>query len=125
MYAGFMEKENRGYYFWKQVDLQRGKTLLSEIASALCLNYQSIRDQRTNNRLPKLEDAYSIASYLGVSIEYILTGKDDSRKLTAEAEAVNNDPELQALVRAVLRDPNLLRVISAVVMSSEKNMGLA
>lgn len=70
-----MDKENRGFYFWKHVDTSRGNRALADIASEAKINYQSLRDQRTNNRLPKLEDAYALAKELGVTLEFLLTGE--------------------------------------------------
>ena len=58
-------------------------------------------------------------------MEALFTGKELPSYQCKEAQAVEKSPELQALVRAIMRDPNLLRVISAVVTSSEKNTGLA
>ena len=66
-----------------------------------------------------------MAEALDTSMEALLTGEDAPSYKSKEAQAVEKSPELQALVRAVMRDPNLLRVISAVVTSSEKNIGLA
>ena len=63
----------------------------------------------------------NLSKSLNVSIEYLLTGQDPYR-LSAEAKAVNEDPELQAVVRAIVRDRRLLHVISAVVESSERTM---
>ena len=57
------------------------------------------------------------------TMEYIYAG-EPVMNLNKEAQAVNDSSELQALVRAVMRDPALLRVISAVVESSEKSVGL-
>ena len=72
-----MDKENRGFYFWKHVDVSRGNRALADIASEAQINYQSLRDQRTNNRLPKLEDAYALAKELGVTLEFLLTGEKE------------------------------------------------
>ena len=50
-------------------------------------------------------------------MEYLLTGEGEV--LCAEAQAVQDDPELRALVRAISRDRRLLAAISAVVESYE------
>ena len=113
------------FRFWSNLDKAKGdKKTLKELCKELGIAYQRIADQRSDCRLPKLDDAYALALALGVSIEYLATG-ENMHSLTPEAKAVNESAELQALVRAVLRDPTLLRVISAVVESSEKTMGLA
>lgn len=77
---------------------------------------------RTDNRLPKTEDVLAYSSALNVSMEYLLTGRD-TRPMSREARLVEEDIELQAVVRAVARDRRLLSAISAVVMSYEDAEG--
>lgn len=111
------------YRFWDNLDKARNdKITLKDLCNKLGIAYQRIADQRTDCRFPKLEDAYALANELGVSLEFLLTGKAQVL-FSPEAKAVNESEELKALVRAVMRDPQLLQVISAVVKSSEKTLG--
>lgn len=71
------------------------------------MNYQSLRDQRTNNRMPKLELACSIAYALHTSVEFLVTGKErDSfppRIQTIAICCLSASEEDLALIERVLR----------------------
>ena len=105
--------ERLGYNFWKNLDACKGRVSLADLAKKISLNYKSILDQRTSNRLPKLEDAYRIALELNVSVEYLLTGESSS--LPAEAKAVMEDESLRLLVRYCMEDRRLLSAIELLV----------
>ena len=66
---------NDSYLFWKRFDDSKpyGVTL-KDICSEVGLVYQRIADQRSDCRLPKLDDAFLLSSRIGVSLEYLLTG---------------------------------------------------
>ena len=106
--------------FWNRVDESNSSTL-KELCIKAGVDYKRVMHNRTDCRVPKAEDMLNLSKSLNVSIEYLLTGQDPYR-LSAEAKAVNEDPELQAVVRAIVRDRRLLHVISAVVESSERTM---
>ena len=107
------------YRFWKNVDaVSSGITLIS-LASKANLNYRTIKNQRSSNRMPSLSDAYALAKALNTSIEFLLTGENFQEVFCAEARAVNEDPELQALVRAVMKDRRLLSALASVITSME------
>ena len=106
--------------FWNRVDENNSSTL-KELCTRAGVDYKRVMHNRTDCRVPKAEDMLNLSKSLNVSIEYLLTGQDPYR-LSAEAKAVNEDPELQAVVRAIARDRRLLHVISAVVESSERTM---
>lgn len=62
------------FEFWKRIDnLNDGKTLTS-LAKKAEISYRNIKEQRSLNRLPKLEDAYKLAQTLSTTIEFLLTG---------------------------------------------------
>lgn len=60
--------------FWLRIDTLRGNKSLKEIAKECDIKYQRIKEQRSLNRLPKLEDAYKLAQTLSTTIEFLLTG---------------------------------------------------
>ena len=117
-------EEIRAIDIWNRVDELRAGPL-TDLCKKIGISYSRIKRNRTDCRIPSAEDLYALAKGLGTSMEFLLTGEEQASPLSPEAQAVEKSPELQALVRAVMRDPNLLRVISAVVTSSEKNIGLA
>lgn len=65
-----------GYDFWKNVDAKMKLPSLKELAKTYNLDYVRIVNQRSDCRIPKLEDAFSLSKALGVSIEYLLTGEE-------------------------------------------------
>ena len=95
---------------------------LGEFCAKANVSYNTVSYQRTRHALPKVEQLFSMADVLKLSVEELITGKS-SIDISLEAKAVNESEELKALVRAVMRDPQLLQVISAVVKSSEKTLG--
>lgn len=121
----FMDEE-LARTFWNRIDelLEKQKATLRDLSAATDIKYNTLAIQRTRHSVPNSEQLYAISRYLNRPMEYLLTGIQSFASLCPEAKAVNESEELQALVRAVLRDPTLLRVISAVVESSEKTMGV-
>ncbi len=115
-------RENDPYYFWNQIDKANSNQTLKSLCERAGLNYSNIKNQRSLNRLPKLEDAHALSRELGVTLEYLLTGVE-TQNLSPEAREVESSPELRALVRAVLRDKSLIQIISAIVESSEAHIG--
>lgn len=113
------------YQFWDNLDKARGDTTtLKDLCRNLGIAYQRIADQRSDCRFPKLEDAYALSEALGVSIDFLITGKESRRLYSKEARLVDEDPDLRALVRAVSRDRSLLRLLSGIIQSTEKaNIG--
>lgn len=104
---------------WNRVD-ELKKEPLTTLCEKVGIPYTRVKRNRTDCRVPSCEDLLLISKYLNVSIEYLLTGESLLQPLTPEAQAVENDPDLRALVRAVQRDRTLLSAISAVVKSYEK-----
>ena len=120
--------EFNGREFWIRFDrlLQEKNSSIRALCSKTGLAYSTINTQRTRHTIPKAEYLYQIAGYLGVSIELLLTGSIEKQPLyiSPEAQAVEDSPELQALVRAVMRDPQLLSALATVIESSERvNIG--
>ena len=66
-----------GYKFWETVDQLRPEGDLKTFVKNNGLDYVRITNQRSDCRIPKLEDAYAIAKALDVSIEHLITGTDD------------------------------------------------
>jgi transcriptional regulator with XRE-family HTH domain len=66
-------KKIDGFDFWKNVEKANRYTYM-ELANLANLNYNTIRNQRSQNVLPNGKDIYVISKVLGVSMEYLLTG---------------------------------------------------
>lgn len=110
-----------GTSFWDRIDqlLAMTKSNLTDMCTHLKLSYGSVNTQRTRHSIPKIEQLLDMSRYFGVSVESLLGVQQQDRTMNREAQAVNTDPDLQALVRAIQRDRSLLRAISAVVASYE------
>lgn len=65
--------------FWSRVDSLNPYPTLAELISRAELDYNLIKRQRFDNRVPKTADAYRIAKVLNTSIEYLLTGTEPQR----------------------------------------------
>jgi len=68
------------FVFWKNVDAKLGKESLASLARNSSLNYKTLKNQRSLMKVPDLSVSFVIAQYLGVSLEYLITGKDSHPK---------------------------------------------
>lgn len=62
------------YDFWNRVDQLKGNIKLSQVAEETGIKYQTLRNQRSENRYPKKEDITKLAIYLKTTEEYLMTG---------------------------------------------------
>lgn len=106
------------YRLWERVDRLRRDIPLTDICKETGIKYTRVRDNRSANRLPSLEDAYTLAEYLKCSIDYLLTGED--RSLTAEMIFIRDNEAARLLIRKAMNDPELLEHIAALVLLSTK-----
>jgi transcriptional regulator with XRE-family HTH domain len=68
--------------YWSRVKLliKRRNTTQREFAKACGISYKTLCGWSYRNILPPLFDGYIIARTLGVSIEYLIEGKDELSK---------------------------------------------
>lgn len=68
--------------FWQNVkeELEYNLITQKELASAIGISYNTLQSWITKNRLPDAEQALKIAKQLNVSVEYLLTGKNEEKK---------------------------------------------
>lgn len=111
--------ENLGYEFWQRVDEKKGNLTVTQICKDLNLKYNRIRDNRSENRLPNIEDLIRIADYLHTDVNYLLTGRESFCN-SPEVEYVRTTPQARALIRAIMRDEHLLAALSLVIESFER-----
>jgi transcriptional regulator with XRE-family HTH domain len=104
-----MEQEN-GFEFWKRVDELRARsryTTMKDLAEDSGLDYVHVKNQRSDNRLPKIEDACKLSKALYTSVEFLVTGEDPATLPDHIRDIVNrlliaDDVDL-ALVRRALK----------------------
>ena len=80
------------------------------------IDYTRIKNQRSDNRLPKLEDAYHIARVLDCSITYLLTGALDSDAIPKRLQ-----PFIRALTQASEDDLELVRRVLRIEEEAPKS----
>lgn len=109
---------NDGFTFWKRVDELLGDRSLLDLASGTGLNYGTIKNQRSSNRVPKSYCVQTIAEYLNTTTSFLLS--ENTNGITIEMEFVRDNPLCRKIVRYLMEDERLLEVISAFIESSEK-----
>lgn len=87
--------------FWNRVDKLKGDIKLTKIAEETGINYQTLRNQRSENRFPKNEDIAKIAKYLNTTDEYLMTGVLETPSTSSDYDYV---------VRAMDADPDLVDI---------------
>lgn len=109
---------NDGFTFWKRVDELLGDRSLLDLASGTGLNYGTIKNQRSSNRVPKSYCVQTIAEYLNTTTSFLLS--ENTNGITIEMEFVRDNPLCRKIVRYLMEDERLLEIISAFIESSEK-----
>ena len=62
------------YMFWKRFDRLKREPL-KDICSRHGIRYDRLLHNRSDCRLPKAEDLFALSNAVGVSVEYLLTGR--------------------------------------------------
>lgn len=115
--------------FWKRVDELKGSKTLATIAKDTDINYQTLRNQRSENRYPKKEDIRKIASCLNTSEEFLLTGIQENTTtdylMTGRGAArgeesdvagyLEGNAEAKAIVKAMMDNPGLTEHLAAIL----------
>ncbi len=102
-------KEFEANSFWARIGylLKARHETLTDLCKGCGITYSSVNNQRTRNNLPKVEQFYAMARYLGVSMEYLLTGTERDAELSESMREVTNilkkDEELFDAVCTLLK----------------------
>jgi len=74
--------------FWNRVKIRiKEKAITQEVVAKACnIPFTTFRNWMSKNMIPPLNHAHSISKYLGVSLEYLISGqgKDDVSKTNNE-----------------------------------------
>lgn len=87
-----MKNESDVRRFWTNVYgvlLQRDLTV-GDLAKHLGVSYNIIPNWRSKNRYPQFEYLEPMAEFLGVSLDYLITGKESRPVFTPRINAVAN-----------------------------------
>jgi len=99
-------------FFWKMVkkEVERQKTSFEWLYIKTNIPKGTFSSWKSRNTIPRADEAYLIAQALNVSVEYLVTGKDN----------INNpsNPVLNEIIeKAALLDTSDLQVILAAVQA--------
>jgi transcriptional regulator with XRE-family HTH domain len=95
-FLDYVEKMD-GSFFWDMVarEVERQRTSFEWLYRKTLVSKGTFSSWKTRNLLPRADAAYRIARALGVSVEYLLTGRDEARS--------PSNPALQELIESVTR----------------------
>lgn len=110
-------KTECAFGFWKHVDELLGDRNLIDLASGTGLNYGTLKNQRSANRLPKATYIKSIADYLNTTTTFLLSDKQ-KESCSPEMAFVRDNPLCRKIVRFLMEDERLLEVVGAFVESA-------
>ena len=105
---------DRAIEFWKRVDELRGNISLSDLSEAISVPYSTIRNQRTENRYPKRSEIEAIASFLGVSFDFLDRGFEQIN-ITPEMYYVRRNKRAEWIMHRCMESEKMLAVLYAFV----------
>ena len=105
---------DRAVNFWKRVDEVRGDMSLLDISNAISIPYSTIRNQRAENRYPKRSEIEAIASFLGVSSDFLEIGYERI-KITPEMDYVRRNKRAEWIMHRCMESEKMLAVLYSFV----------
>ena len=105
---------DRAVTFWKRVDDARGNVSLLDISEAISVPYSTIRNQRAENRYPKRSEIEAIASFLGVSPDFLERGYERIN-ITPEMDYVRRNKRAEWIMHRCMESEKMLAVLYAFV----------
>lgn len=106
-----------GFKFWERVDHARGNLSLIDFGKECDINYASLKSMRSRCQIPKISMLMSISNRLNVSIDYLLSGKDNF--ISPEMAFVRDNDAAKLLIKKLMSNPSLLEHVSALIVLSE------
>jgi transcriptional regulator with XRE-family HTH domain len=93
--------------FWKRTNelIKKRKTKQEVIAASCGINYQTFRGWVTRETYPAGDETYRIAQALGVSVEFLVTGRETLER-SSNAEFVQN---IRTLLNQALEETDRIR----------------
>lgn len=110
---------DKGYEFWKRVDMVRGSQSLIEFANIVGLNYSSLKPMRSRCQIPSIPVIIRISDLYNVSIDFLLKGKETNIK--PELAYIENNEAARILIKKLMDKPSLLEALAAFVYLSDKS----
>ena len=100
--------------FWDRVDKLRNGKSLKDLADSIGLNYTTLRNQRSKNRYPKRSEIEAIASFLGVSPDFLERGYERIN-ITPEMDYVRRNRRAEWIMHRCMESEKMLAVLYAFV----------
>lgn len=107
------ESEN-GYYYWKRVDGLFPSGAIKELSAMTGIDYVRLINQRSDCRMPKVEDIYLMSKALKTSIEYLVTGEDKQQDATSLSK------DIQEVVDVLMLSPSKLASVRVLLGLEDK-----
>ena len=76
--------------FWDRIKtlIKKKGVTQAEAAKSCGINFYTFRNWMSVNMIPPVDDSYTLSRYLGVSIEYLIKGKETDRISKANADVL-------------------------------------
>lgn len=106
------------FEFWKRIDDFRDEKGLTigEIARAMDMKEQSVKNMRSECRYPKKPAIQALANFLGTSYDYLMTGRGTARGDESDvAGYLEGNAEAKAIVKAMMENPGLTEHLAAIL----------
>lgn len=107
------------YSYWKRVDilLEKKNIQIIEFCKQHGINYNTFKGNRSALRLCNTKETYVVAKELGVSVEYLLTGKD--------TKIQTYPPRIQAVVDILMKDETKLTAVCTLLQIPTEEAGIS
>ena len=107
------KRNNMGFNFWQNVDRFRGDISIADISRSENLKYQRLKEQRSDNTIPRADDAFLIAKSIGVSVEQLFN-----------ADVPIREPRIDAIVRHLRANPDTLDAVEVILFGKKAGQSL-
>ncbi len=108
---------NFAFEYWDRIDeiLRKRHLSYKELAAAIDVSYDVVRQWKSKNRYPKGNLPLKIANWLKVSNDYLITGIENSQK--EETKEETNNPDYTYITKMLKDDPTLASSIANLIKS--------
>ena len=97
--------------FWNRIGFKLGNTLATDFCKQYGLKYNTFKSNRSDLRYCNVVDTYIIASSLGTTVEYLLTGKEPN----------SYSQELKTVIDILSKNPSKLDAVCT-LLGIQKNL---
>jgi len=105
---------NFAFEYWDRIDelLRKKRLSYKELAAAIDVSYDVVRQWKSKNRYPKGDLPIKIANWLKVSNDYLITGIEGSQE---EKKIEKENPDYTYITKMLKDDPTLASSIANLI----------